>query len=73
MTVLGYRPGPVVSVRVLDLSGSGMRLRSNLPVPCGMSVNVESNNLVARGEVCRCEPERDSYTLGIQVFNIYIK
>ncbi len=52
---------------MLDISGSGMRLLSKLPVPCGAPVEVEVNDSVAIGSVCRCEPEQDSYELGIEV------
>lgn len=53
---------------VLDISGSGMRLLTKSPVPCGASVEVWMNESVAWGSVCRCEPAEDSYELGIQVF-----
>jgi hypothetical protein len=69
--VLGLNPGPVIHASVLDLSGSGMRLRSNLPVPCGTSVEVEANHAVAHGAVSRCEPVQDFYELAIQVSTIY--
>ncbi len=65
--VLGLRPGPVIQASVLDVSGSGMCLRSKLPVPCGTPIEVELNNAVSHGSVCRCDPEQDSYELGIQV------
>jgi len=65
--VLGLTPGPVMQTCVLDISGSGMRLLSAIPVPCGAQVEVEVNNSLARGVVCRCEPEQDSYELGVQV------
>jgi PilZ domain len=67
LTVLGMRPGPVLQVCILDISGSGMRLRSKLPVPCGAVIQVEVNHSVAHGSVCRCEADQDSYQLGIQV------
>jgi len=65
--VLGMRPGPIVQVSVVDISGSGMRLRSELPMPCGASVEIEVNGAVSRGRVCRCESGQDSYELGVQV------
>jgi hypothetical protein len=67
LQVLGLIPGPVIQVEVLDVSGSGMRLRSKLPVPCGVDIEIEVNDTVCRGCVCRCEPEQGSYELGIQV------
>jgi len=64
------RPGPILQTGVLDMSASGMRLRSSLPVPCGTTVEVEIGRTVARGAICRCEPLEDSYELGIQVSSI---
>ena len=67
LRVLGMRPGPVMPASVCDISGSGMRLRTQLPVPCGTSVEIEANEMLALGSVCRCEPDDGSYTLGIQI------
>ena|ERR1019366_4403056 len=65
--VLALRPGPVLPACILDISGSGMRLRSNLPIPCGVPVEIEWDHSLASGKVCRCEPEEDCYEIGIQV------
>ena len=71
--VLGLRPGPVLRASMLDVSGSGMRLRSKLPLPCGALVEIESDHLLSRGSVCRCEaepsgqPGQDFYEIGILV------
>ena len=67
VTVLGLRPGPVLQASVLDVSGSGMRLRSRLPVPYGAAVEIKLNATVAHGNVCRCEPQSDFYELGVEV------
>jgi hypothetical protein len=65
--VLGLRLWPVIQASILDVSGSGMRLRSGLPVPLGTLIEIESDHLVSKGSVCRCESEQDSYEIGIQV------
>ena len=65
--VVSLRPGPAIQASILDVSGSGMRLRSRLPVPCGASVEIEAHDTMARGSVCRCEPIEDAFELGIQV------
>jgi hypothetical protein len=65
VTVLGLRPGPALQACILDLSGSGMRLRSSLPVPCGSDVEISVNEIVARGNVCRCDPDEDSFEIGV--------
>src|SRR5579863_217468 len=55
--VLGMRPGPVMAASVCDISGSGMRLRTPLPVPCGIAIEIDSHATFALGSVCRCEPD----------------
>ena len=65
--VLAFRPGPVLQASVLDISGSGLRLRIDLPLPCGAPIEIEWDHLLAHGKVCRCEPEQDSYNLGVQI------
>ena len=62
-------------VRILDVSGSGMRLRLPRPLPCGTLVEVDAGETLSLGEVCRCEPEQSAmpeiphttYNVGIQV------
>jgi hypothetical protein len=61
------RPGPIMAASVCDISGSGMRLRTALPVPCGTLVEIEVNETLALGSVCRCEPDNGSYTLGVEI------
>lgn len=70
VTVLGLMRGPTMQAQVLDVSGSGMRLLTRLPVPCGASVEIQMTGNLARGSVCRCEPDQDSYELGVQVAEI---
>ena len=65
--VLALRPGPILQASVLDISGSGLRLRIDLPLPCGASIEIEWDHLLAHGKVCRCEPEQNSYELGVQI------
>ncbi len=65
--VLAFRPGPILQASVLDISGSGLRLRIDLPLPCGAPIEIEWDHLLAHGKVCRCEPEQDSYNLGVQI------
>jgi len=67
VNVLGIIPGPKFTATVLDVSGSGVRLRGPLPVPCGATVEVEANHSISHGTVRRCEPERDEYVLGVQI------
>ena len=67
--VLALRPGPILSVCVLDISRRGMRLRSKRPVPVGTPIEIESDHSLAIGSVCRCEAEqleRYSFQLGVK-------
>jgi PilZ domain len=57
----------VMPASVRDISGSGMRLRTSLPVPCGTSVEIETQEILALGSVCRCQPDNGAYTLGVQI------
>jgi hypothetical protein len=52
---------------VCDVSGSGMRLRTPLPVPCGTTIEIDGRGTLALGSVCRCEPDNGSYMLGIEI------
>jgi hypothetical protein len=65
--VSALRPGPILRASVLDISSRGLRLRSDLPIPCGAPIEIEWDHLLADGKVCRCEPEQDSYELGVQI------
>jgi hypothetical protein len=68
LTVLGLNPGAsFFQACILDISGSGMGLRSGLPIPCGAQIEIKVGQTVARGSVCRCEPIGDSYEIGVQV------
>jgi hypothetical protein len=67
---IGAIPGPTIAANILDCSGSGMRLRSKLPVPCGAEIEIDANSTVVLGNVLRCEPEKKGYELGIQVSQI---
>jgi hypothetical protein len=69
LKVSGWRPGPVMQASVLDISGSGIRLRTPMPVPCGTPVEIHTNETLTRGAVCRCEPDKVSYTVGVQLSN----
>ncbi len=67
LRVLEFNAVPFMQVSVLDISANGMRLRSRLPLDCGASVEIELDHATVRGTICRCQPERDCYELGVQV------
>jgi hypothetical protein len=65
VTALGLMGMPPMSGRVLDMSGSGLRLRLPNPVPCGSPVKVESERMVMLGEVVRCDDDAEAYSVGL--------
>jgi hypothetical protein len=67
LKVLGMKPGPVMRASVCDISGSGMRLRTPLPLPCGTPIEIEAHEMLTLGSVCRCEPDNGFYTIGVQI------
>jgi hypothetical protein len=67
VTALGLMPP--MSGRVLDMSGSGLRLRLPNPVPCGSPVKVESQRMMMLGEVSRCEGEAEGYAVGLMLIH----
>lgn len=67
LNVLTLRSGPAIQVALIESCASGMRLRSKLPVPCGVPIEIESGHLRAHGSVIRCEQEADAYELGVLV------
>lgn len=56
-----------MSGRVMDVAGSGVRLRVPNPIPCGSAVKVETQTLVMTGEVVRCEENGDGFLVGMIV------
>jgi len=68
VTAMGLMKMPPVSGRVLDISGSGLRLRTPNPVPCGAPVKVESQHMTMLAEVCRCQFDGDGYIVGLTLF-----
>jgi hypothetical protein len=70
VTPIGMIAMPPLSGRVLDMSGSGLRLVLPNPVPCGSSIKVETEHMVMVGEVCRCEMDNRVYVVGLMVLHI---
>jgi len=70
VTPIGMIRMPAMSGRVLDMSGSGLRLVLPNPVPCGSPIKVETGHMVMVGEVCRCELDKRVYVVGLMVLHI---
>jgi hypothetical protein len=69
MTAVGLTAMPPTAGRVLDMSGSGLQVRTSNPVPCGSPVKVESGRLVILAEVCRCQSDGEGYVVGLTVLH----
>jgi hypothetical protein len=59
--------GTLMNARVLDMSGSGMRLEVASPVPCGAEVVIEDQRMRILGETVRCDPKSDGYIVAVRV------
>lgn len=67
-------PEPV-QAEILDLSGSGMRLRLLRPIPCGLPVEIDCGDTMALGEICHCAPESGAcpdgpFIVGVRVSQV---
>jgi hypothetical protein len=59
--------GTLMNARVLDTSGSGMRLEVATPVPCGAEVVIEDQRMRVLGETMRCDPKSGGYVVAVRV------
>ena len=59
--------GAPMNARVLDVSGSGMRVEVSLPVPCGATVEIQDQRTRILGETVRCDPKSDGYIVAVSV------
>jgi hypothetical protein len=67
VTLLGPPGGPPISCTALDISGSGLSIRSPLPIPGGAAVKVEGANLLLLGDVMWWRVIQDEYHIGIKI------
>ncbi len=66
LLVLGSRK-LVIEVCVLDVSTSGIQVRSPTRLTCATRVEIEGNDGQMLGTVCRCEAHDGAYQIGIQL------
>ncbi len=65
-TVLFRTPDTLpVEACLLDISTKGARLRASEPVPVGIMIRVDSQEMLLFGTVTRCTPNRGAYDVGI--------
>jgi hypothetical protein len=74
MTLLSVSIGsrsPVFEACVVDVSGSGLRVRTPGPMPGGAPVRIDAKELTMLGEVCRCEADNGAYLVGIKLSHAF--
>ncbi|HML18518.1 MAG TPA: PilZ domain-containing protein [Bryobacteraceae bacterium] len=70
VTLQGMLGDPQMAANVLDMAGSGLRLRTAMPVPSGARVKVETAETLMLGEVLRCEPLDEGFALGLALSEV---
>ncbi|MCC6538838.1 MAG: PilZ domain-containing protein [Bryobacterales bacterium] len=63
----GTAPRPEQTVEVVNLSGSGLRLRSPQAQAAGTLVRVDCQDVMLLGEVCYCEPDGSQFAMGVRL------
>jgi PilZ domain len=63
----GGAPRPAQPVEVVNLSGSGLRIRASQSQATGTLVRVDCQDVMLLGEVCYCEPEGSQFAMGIRL------
>ena len=69
ITVLGQVGASTMRASVLEISGSGMRLRVPAKIPCGAGIKIDSKNALVLAEVSRCVREGHSYTVAVTLLH----
>lgn len=68
MSILnGYEKSAPVTVRVLNFSGRGLRLRSETNLSAGTLVRLDLNSTMMLGEVCYTEPDGEGFAIGLRL------
>lgn len=60
-------PPQQLAGRLSNLSGGGLRLLTEQPLPEGAPVQIEFDELTLLGEVCYCRPAGPSYAAGVKL------
>jgi hypothetical protein len=65
-TLLNGAPEPF-PVRIVNMSGTGMRILLERPLPQGALVKVDWEDTLLLGEVCYCEAVETGYAAGLEL------
>lgn len=52
---------------IKNVSGRGMRVQLDEPLPLNAAVRVDAGNMMLLGEVCYCEPDGRFHAIGIML------
>jgi c-di-GMP-binding flagellar brake protein YcgR len=69
ITLLGELDSPPFSVVAVDMSGSGMRILSQRPVPYQAMVKVQVGDLLLLGEVIRVQVSDQGHMLALKFWH----
>lgn len=67
ITILGSPDAAPIPCMVVDISGNGMRLRAPEAIAFGTPVKVELRDMLALGEVVRCEPDGEGCLIALSL------
>lgn len=67
ITELGSHPRRPAGGVVQDISGNGMRIRLSRAIACNAAVRVETGDMLYLGEVVRCEPDGEGFSVGLML------
>jgi hypothetical protein len=52
---------------LVNISGRGIRLKTNRPLDCDSVIRIDLENGLLLGEVCYCATDGDGYGIGVQL------
>lgn len=67
VTELGGHRRARMGGMLLDMSGGGLLVKLPRSIKCGAAVRVEASNMLALGDVVRCEPDADQFRVAIVI------
>jgi hypothetical protein len=66
LNVLGD-PCAEMTARIVNISGTGMRIMVDRPLALGVALQVEWDDMLLRGDVCYCQPMEDGHAIGLKL------
>ncbi|MGC9972094.1 MAG: PilZ domain-containing protein [Bryobacteraceae bacterium] len=66
LTTLGEQ-SEALSAQIANLSGTAMRLLVDRPIPAGVTLRIEWDQILLLGEVCYCQSADGGYAIGVEL------